>query len=72
MVEHWNEYHPGCWLTPESCRFVIGSILLLLVVIAVGVWVAQKATSNIPTSNQSRRCRRALDSVSARRAGGLK
>jgi|GEM_PF-2102241 hypothetical protein len=32
MIEHWYEYLPAAWLTPEGRWYVIMSILLLMLI----------------------------------------
>ena len=43
MIEHWYDYLPAAWFTPEGRWYVIGSILLLmLLAFALGVWVGRR------------------------------
>jgi hypothetical protein len=43
MIEHWYEYLPAAWLTPEGRWYVILSLLLLMAVsFAAGVIVGRR------------------------------
>ena len=43
MIEHWYEYLPAAWLTPEGRWYVILSVLLLMAVsFAAGVIVGRR------------------------------
>ena len=32
MIEHWYEYLPAAWLTPEARWYVLFSVLLLIAI----------------------------------------
>ena len=43
MIEHWYEYLPAAWFTPEGRWYVIISILILMILsFALGYVVGRK------------------------------
>ena len=43
MIEHWYEYLPAAWFTPEGLWYVIlGLILIVTIAFYCGYWVGRK------------------------------
>ena len=43
MIEHWYDYLPAAWFTPEGAISVTASLLLLmLLAFVLGVWVGKR------------------------------
>ena len=45
MIEHWYEYLPAAWFTPEGRWYVIVSILLLMTIAFVAGYVVGRKRS---------------------------
>jgi len=44
MTEHWYEYLPAAWYTPEARWYVFSSVvLLMLLAFALGYWAGKKS-----------------------------
>ncbi len=42
MIEHWYDYLPAAWFTPEGRWYVVISILLLMALaFALGYWLGR-------------------------------
>ena len=43
MIEHWYEYLPAAWFTPEGRWYVTISLLLIVAIsFGIGYWVGRK------------------------------
>ena len=46
MIEHWYEYLPAAWFTPEGRWYVIISVLILMAIAFALGFVVGKKTRN--------------------------